>query len=100
METAIYVIIATTLTIRIKDTRCMKITTHDYIVLLTIVPIVVRLHKHNLHNKQDVILHCRISMWELTDAWTQNQNCKYCTFHHVRHLYDGEFIIIIKMCTG
>ena len=43
METAIYVIIATTLTIRIKDTRCMKITTHDYIVLLTIVPIVVRL---------------------------------------------------------
>ena len=43
METAIYIIIATTLTIRIKDTRCMKITTHDYIVLLTIVPIVVRL---------------------------------------------------------
>ena len=43
METAIYVIIATTLTIRIQDTRCMKITTHDYIVLLTIVPIVVRL---------------------------------------------------------
>ena len=43
METAIYIIIATTLTIRIKETRYMKITTHDYIVLLTVVPIVVRL---------------------------------------------------------
>ena len=45
METAIYIFIATTQTIRIKETRCMNITTHDYykyIVLLTIVPIVVR----------------------------------------------------------
>ena len=35
----------TTLTIRTKETKCMKITTHDYykyIVLLTIVAIVVR----------------------------------------------------------
>ena len=45
MEMAIYIFTATTQTIRIKETRCMKITTHDYykyIVLLTIVPIVVR----------------------------------------------------------
>ena len=44
-ETAIYIFTATTTTIRIKETRCMNITTHDYykyIVLLTIVPIVVR----------------------------------------------------------
>ena len=43
-ETAIYIFTATTQTIRIKETRCMKITTHDYykyIVLLTIVPIAV-----------------------------------------------------------
>ena len=45
METAIYIFTATTQIIRIKETRCMKITTHEYykyIVLLTIVPIVVR----------------------------------------------------------
>ena len=45
METAIYIFTPTTQTIRIKETRCMNITTHDYykyIVLLTIVAIVVR----------------------------------------------------------
>ena len=42
---AIYIFTATTQTIRIKETRCMNITTHDYykyIILLTIVALVVR----------------------------------------------------------
>ena len=80
MEMIIYIFKATTQTIRIKETRCAKITTHDYykyIVLLTIVPIVLRTiyYKRNLHNKQNVVFHCSVSMWELTDAWTQKQNC-------------------------
>ena len=42
---AIYIFTATSQTIRIKETRCMNITTHDYykyMFLLTIVAIVVK----------------------------------------------------------
>ena len=45
IDTAMYTFTAITQTIRIKGTRYMKITTHDYykyIVLLTIAPIAVR----------------------------------------------------------
>ena len=71
METAMYIFKATTQTIRIKETRCMNITTHDYykyIVMLTIVQILVR--ATTLHYKQDIVFQCSVSMWELIDAWS------------------------------
>ena len=50
-----YIFTATTQTIRIKETRRMKITTHDYykyVVLLTIVPIIFRAITNIIYNRK------------------------------------------------
>ena len=61
-ETAIYIFTATTHTIRIKETRCMKITTHDYYIQAhcstnNSTNSSQGYYKHNLHNIQDVVFH-------------------------------------------